>query len=62
MEGQRSDKPHADDALCNQAQRLLARALFAALLVKLMQLLTDLIGQLRAIPKKVEFFDQHAGR
>ena len=61
VEGQRSDKPHADEALCNQAQRLLARALFAALLVKLMQLLADLIGQRRAIPKEVEFFDQHTG-
>ena len=41
MQRQRADKPDADDPLRNQTQRLLARTLFAALLVKFMQFFAD---------------------
>ena len=45
MQRQRDDKPDANDTLRNQTQRLLPRALFAALLVKFMQLTADRLRQ-----------------
>ena len=62
MERQRGDQPDADDPLCNQAQRLLARPLASALQIEFMQFLTYRLRELCSVTKEAKLLHQQTGR
>ena len=61
MQGQRNYQPDANNSLDNQFDFVLAGTLLAALIVKLLQDITNGLRQRFAIAKPAQFLDQYTG-